>query len=87
MNQNGSISAIMHPVGFMYNKNEIVNVQANDMHLGNHKLDITACVRLVYTNLVENVRHRIGKDIIRTKLTYGSKFLRYVAFTLKIPRL
>jgi len=40
VNSNGNISAIMHPVGFMYHKDDIVNVQVNDMRFGNHKLDI-----------------------------------------------
>lgn len=39
VNSTGNVSAIMHPVGFMYRKDETVNVQANDMHRGNHKLD------------------------------------------------
>ncbi|XP_026819194.1 uncharacterized protein LOC113557852 [Rhopalosiphum maidis] len=38
VNASGNISAVMHPVGFMYKKDEIVHVQANDMHSGNHKL-------------------------------------------------
>lgn len=39
VNATGNVSAIMHPVGFMYRKDETVNVQANDMYNGNHKLD------------------------------------------------
>lgn len=37
VNASGNISAIMHPVGFMYKKDEIVYVQANDFYNGNHK--------------------------------------------------
>lgn len=62
---NGSISAIMHPVGFMYKNNEIINVQANDMRLGNHKLD-TICGYLhavLSTDRGENVLLRISKTV------------------------
>lgn len=39
VNATGTVSAIMHPVGFMYKTDETVNVQANDMRFENHKLD------------------------------------------------
>ncbi|XP_050439966.1 uncharacterized protein LOC126845348 [Adelges cooleyi] len=38
VNASGNIAAVMHPVGFMYKKDDTVNVQANDSRSGNHKL-------------------------------------------------
>jgi len=38
---------VMHPVGFMYKKDETVNVQANDMRFGNHKLN-RAQIKILY---------------------------------------
>jgi len=39
INADGDVSAIMHPVGFMYKTDEAINVQVNDRRFGNHKLD------------------------------------------------
>lgn len=37
VNAYGNVSAIMHPVGFMYKKDDTLYVRANDIHEGNHK--------------------------------------------------
>lgn len=39
INREGNISALMHPVGFMYHEDDAVEVQTNDIRLRNHKLD------------------------------------------------